>query len=113
MAYSDLEEQVLNGLKDVEPVKVVMFGSRALGNTHSDSDLDLLVVTRDDYIPQSFAEKMAVHLRVAAALAEVEKMVPLDLIVHTRAMHTRFLALDSLFARQIRKTGKVLYESHD
>ncbi len=35
--------------------------------------------------------------------------VPLDLIVHTKAMHRRFIELNSSIAREILRDGIVLY----
>ena len=35
----------------------MLFGSYAYGVSNEDSDVDLLVVTNDDFIPQNFAEK--------------------------------------------------------
>jgi hypothetical protein len=35
-----------------------------------------------------------------------------DLIVHTKAMHRKFIETDSMFAREILQKGKVLYEEN-
>ena len=40
--------------------KIILFGSYAKGTPHQDSDIDLFVVTDDDFIPGSFAQKMEV-----------------------------------------------------
>lgn len=55
-ATSDVVEQLPKGLLEriiahLNPQKVILFGSRATGNTHEDSDWDLLVVVDDD-IPE-------------------------------------------------------------
>ncbi|MDP2889083.1 MAG: nucleotidyltransferase domain-containing protein, partial [Bacteroidota bacterium] len=48
--------------------KVILFGSYAKGTQSADSDIDLLVVTNDDFVFESFAEKMKVKTKIANAL---------------------------------------------
>jgi predicted nucleotidyltransferase len=48
--------EIVEKLKPLEPLKIILFGSYAYGTTHQDSDIDLYVVTNDNYIPQSFDE---------------------------------------------------------
>lgn len=50
-------EQIPKGLLDrivahLNPQKVILFGSRATGNTHEDSDWDFLVIVDDDIRPE-------------------------------------------------------------
>ena len=110
MLSNDLKKRVLEKLMTVDPAKVIIFGSHAYGTPNVDSDIDLLVVTNDEFMPTSFAAKMEVYLRVSEAIAEIEKEVPIDLIVHTKAMHAKFIALNSMFARKIISQGDVLHE---
>lgn len=90
--------------------KLILFGSHAYGTPTEDSDIDLLVVTADQEIPQSFSEKSKVYLRIARRVDDIRRRVPVDLIVHTHPMHEKFLELDSMFSREIRKKGRVIYE---
>lgn len=103
---------IVERLKPIDPARVILFGSRAHGTASDQSDLDLLVVTRSDEMPGSYQEKTNVYLEVARALREIRRQTPIDLIVHTRAMHARFIELDSAFAREIVQNGVVVYESH-
>jgi hypothetical protein len=48
------------------------------------------------------------YLKVASVLREINKTVPIDLIVHTKAMHQAFVRLDSMFAREAMTRGRVL-----
>lgn len=43
-------------------------------------------------------------------ISDIKKEIPVDLIVHTKAMHQLFIETDSMFARGIRSKGKVLFE---
>jgi predicted nucleotidyltransferase len=102
---------ILERLKKINPAKVILFGSHAQGTASATSDLDLLVVTNDDTLPQSYHEKEQIYLEVARLLQDIKGSIPVDLIVHTRPMHTRFVEMNSLFARELLQEGIVLYES--
>ena len=110
MLNENLKIQLIERLKKINPYKIILFGSYAYGTPGKDSDVDLLVVTDDDFVPRNFAEKNEIYLRVANMITEIEKQVPIDLIVHTKAMHQKFIRLGSMFARKITSSGAVLYE---
>jgi len=110
----EIKEQILNRLTERVPLhKVIVFGSHAAGTAGADSDIDLIVVTDDDYMPATYEENMAYYLNVASALREMRKTIAVDLIVHTRTMHEKFIGLGSMFSREILETGEVLYEKSD
>lgn len=110
MLTEDLKKQLVERLKEIAPYKIILFGSHAYGEPGPESDVDLLVVTEDDFLPKNFAEKNAIYLRVANTITEIEKTIPVDLIVHTKAMHKKFFEMGSMFSRKIAADGKVLYE---
>lgn len=95
------------------PEKIILFGSYAYGEPTDNSDLDILVVTGDKIIPSSFAEKSKIYLKISQAISDIKKEFPVDLIVHTKAMHQRFIDDNSLFARELLIKGKVLYEKNN
>ncbi len=111
MLTREFTDHLVEKLKNADPYRVILFGSHAYGEPKPDSDIDLLVVTQDDFLPKTFAEKNAVYLRVANSILEIEKSIPIDLIVHTKAMHKKFMELGSMFSRKIATDGKVIYES--
>ncbi len=113
MMNETLQHEIIERLKPIHPEKVILFGSYAYGEPNKDSDIDLLVVTQDDVIPQSFKEKTAMYLRVARMIRDIEEKMPIDLIVHTKKMHEKFLALNSMFCRKIVRDGVILYENAD
>jgi uncharacterized protein len=102
---------IIERLKEINPAKVILFGSYAEGTASADSDLDLLVVTNHDAFPQNYHEKEEIYLEVARHLRDIRSKLPMDLIVHTRAMHDRFIEMNSLFARELLQKGILLYES--
>ena len=100
-------------LKEAGPEKIILFGSYAYGKPSTDSDLDILVVTTDETIPSSYSEKSRIYLSFSRTISDIKKEVPVDLIVHTKAMHQLFIETDSLFAQEILTKGKVLYEKNN
>lgn len=76
MLTEDLRVQLVERLKTTGPLKIILFGSHAYGEPGPESDVDLLVVTEDDFLPENFAEKNAIYLRVAGSITEIEKKYP-------------------------------------
>jgi predicted nucleotidyltransferase len=100
-----LTEEIVKRLRPLKPEKVILFGSYAWGNPDEGSDLDLYVVTQDDFMPRNFKEKMEVKLKVSAAVKDLQKIIPIDIITHTKKMHEKFLEMNSLFSQEILKKG--------
>jgi uncharacterized protein len=100
-----LKHEIVERLKPLDPEKIILFGSYAYGAPTEDSDIDLYVVTKDDFIPQSWKEKSEIHLKIARAMQDILKKYPTDLITHTRAMHQKFIELNSSFAKEITHRG--------
>ena len=111
MLQDEIEKEILRKLAGgLKLYKVIMFGSFAAGTAEKDSDIDLIVVTDDDYMPRNYKENMQNYLKVSSVLRETRKKIPIDLIVHTRPMHEKFIQLGSMFSRDVTKRGVVLYE---
>jgi predicted nucleotidyltransferase len=91
-----------NLIREVNPEKVILFGSYAYGNPTPDSDVDLLVIVRTD---ESYRER---YMRVARALRP--RLFPLDLIVKTPEEVEEALRTFSPFLREILTRGICLYE---
>jgi len=100
--------KIVERLKPINPYKIILFGSYAYGKAREDSDIDLLVVTNDSFIPRNFSEKMDLKLKVADRVEDMRQYVPMDLLVFTRPMFEKFIALDSMFSREILKRGITL-----
>jgi predicted nucleotidyltransferase len=85
----------------VNPVKVILFGSRARGTDHLGSDIDLLVIERD---PVS-ARQEAVRLR--RLLRDLE--IPIDIIVVGQSFAERYGDIPGSVLYPALREGKVLY----
>jgi len=111
MITEKIKEEILSRLRDrLKIYKVVLFGSFAAGMAGTDSDIDLLVVTDGDFMPQTFEDNMENYHKVSSALRDIKREIPIDLIVHTKPMHEKFFKLGSMFSRELTKKGEVLYE---
>ena len=101
----EIKNQIIEALKPLDPEKVILFCSYAYGEPTADSDIDLYIVTKDDFIPQSFKEKSEIYLKYARSIRDLQKEIAIDLIVHTRKMFEKFVDLNSSFYRHSIKEG--------
>ncbi len=93
--------------------KVILFGSQAKGLASEGSDIDLIVVTTDDEIPDSFRKKMEIHHRVNSYIEPLRSKAPIDLIVYTKGMFVKMCALNGLFVNELNQNSIILYERAD
>jgi len=102
---------IVTRLKKIGISKIILFGSLTSDEVHMDSDIDLIVVTNDDHLPESYKAKSEVYLKVSGALTDITRKIPIDLIVYTKPMYNKFNELGSLFSKEISQKGIVLYEA--
>jgi predicted nucleotidyltransferase len=113
MNKNDVIAQINHSLQHLNVSKVILFGSYSKG-THSDvSDIDLLVVTNDNFVFESFTQKMEIKIKIAKALNSLRKYADIDLIVHTKPMYEKFIQLNSGFKKEILNSGSVIYEANN
>ena len=104
----ELKHEIVELLKPLDLEKVILFGSYAYGTPNEDSDIDLYVVTKDEFIPQSYKEKSVIYLSVSRQIRGLRKKNAIDLLVHTKAMADKFKELNSSFSKELLSKGKVL-----
>ncbi len=102
-----LDEIVRRIVEVAQPERIILFGSHAYGSPSGESDVDLLVVLDSDEMPQTFEENLDNKLVIRDALGDLSAEVDIDLIVHTRPMHEKFIGLGSMFAREVLRRGRV------
>ena len=112
MTKNEIITQINQSLKHLNINKVILFGSYAKETQSENSDIDLLVVTNDNFVFESFAQKMEVKLKIASALNSLRNFADIDLIVHTKPMHDQFIRLNSGFKKEILNSGSVIYETN-
>jgi len=110
MISDSLKNRIIALLQPHKPQKIILFGSHAREDANADSDIDLIVVLDTNRYPKNFREKMEITLPVSSSLSPLKEKIPIDLIVYTRPMYDKFLRLNSMFSREILKSGVTLYE---
>jgi predicted nucleotidyltransferase len=104
-----LKPLIIERLKPLNPDKIILFGSYAYGKPNEDSDIDLYIVTNDDYIPKSWREKANLVLKYSKQLRDLQKEIPIDIIVHTKKMYNKFKSLNGSFYKNEIANGKVIW----
>jgi uncharacterized protein len=97
-----LEEIVRRMVTVGKPIAIVLFGSHARGDTHSQSDLDLLVIEESDLPRHQRAKKY----RNALIGVHPSK----DIVVWTPQEVAAWRTVQSAFITTALAEGKVLYE---
>ena len=101
----ELEMRIRDALAPLHPEKVILFGSYAWGQPTEDSDIDLYVVTQDDFMPATWRQKRDIVRAVSNRILDLRTRYSIDLLVHTGPMHRKFVEINSSFARQIMNEG--------
>jgi len=96
-------EEVVQRIKiNVNPDKIILFGSYATGNPTEDSDIDLLII-KDMELPR--------YKRVKEVKKYLRRIkVPIDVLVYTSKEFDEWKDIETSFISQINKKGTVLYE---
>jgi len=103
-------KQILKSLKRINPKIVIVFGSYINGRIDEDSDIDLLIVLDENKIPKSYDEKLDMKLKIRKLIRGINRKIAIDLLVYTIPEYEEFMKSGSSFSREIRETGKILYE---
>jgi predicted nucleotidyltransferase len=101
----NLKKEITNRLISQKLYKVVLFGSQAADQATKNSDIDLLVVTMEDYIPKSFQERSNNYLKISRLFRDMNKKIPIDILVMTKAQWHNFTENRSGFARELLDKG--------
>ena len=100
VALTDIQEFVADVAREFLPEKVILFGSYATGSAKAESDVDLMVVMREDVS----------GARVAAdIIRRLKPTLPVELVVRSSRQIKERLALNDFFLREIMAKGKELY----
>ncbi len=97
-----MNEIVRRLVAEFDPEQVILFGSRAWGTPHEDSDVDLLIIVGD-------TEEKELAMAVRAHQCTQGIPVSMDLLVKTRKDVDWFAAAPASLEAKILKRGKVLY----
>jgi predicted nucleotidyltransferase len=97
-----LEEIVRRLVAEIDPDRIILFGSRARGNAKPDSDVDLLLIKASDEPP---------HRRVIRAYRALRGLgVPKDVLWRTPEEIAEWSGVKNYVTTEAVREGKVLYE---
>jgi predicted nucleotidyltransferase len=102
--------EIVENLKQINPYKIILFGSYANGVFSEDSDLDMIVILDSLEIAKNYEEKMKNRLLVRSKIYELSKKVAIDLLVYTKSEYEIISKSQNSFFDEIKNTGRVLYE---
>ena len=98
-----IEELVQKIVKEVQPLRIILFGSAARGDFSADGDIDLLIIMPEGTHRRRTAQKLYRQIRgIPAAF---------DILVATNGDIQRHKDNVGLIYRTIIKEGKELYAS--
>ena len=103
IAPQQLLDEMVTRIKDsVQPERIILFGSRARGTAHENSDFDLLVIKNSDQ--PRYCRSAALYRILADLPAEVE------VVVYTPGEVQEWSAVPEAFVTTAISEGKILYE---
>ncbi len=101
---------IIRNIREIDPYKIILFGSHASGNFAEDSDLDILVILDSPDVAKNYEEKMRNRLSVRRKIYELSEKISIDLLVFTKGEYDIISENGGSFYNEIKNTGKVLYE---
>ena len=96
-----IKEVIDRIVKNINPEKIILFGSYASGNPGEDSDLDILVIKEMKMPRYKRSREVKKYLR--------GMKIPIDVIVYTKKEIKEWEGTKTAFISQAIKQGKVLY----
>jgi uncharacterized protein len=102
-----IDEMADRIVREVDPEKIVLFGSWARGEANEQSDVDFLIVEREPFGPNRSRREEAV--RIWECLYEFR--VPKDILVYSVDEIDQWKNSSYHVVGRALKEGKVLYES--
>lgn len=93
-------------VETVEPVQIVLFGSRATGRARPDSDYDLMVVEAEPYGPGHSRRQQATKLWLALSKLGIST----DILMYSQEEIARYKEWRNHVVAHAFREGQVLYE---
>jgi predicted nucleotidyltransferase len=105
--FPDIKEMLKKAIhrivQNIDPLKIILFGSYAYGDPSLESDIDLLVIIKESSEPK--------YKRVAGLNRVLKGLnFPRDILVYTQAELDEWSDVPLAFITTILQKGKVLYE---
>jgi predicted nucleotidyltransferase len=106
----DFIKTLAERLKTENVYKIILFGSHAKGTANADSDIDLMIIVDDDFLPCNYSEKFEHDKNIYDLISIEDHKYGLDLIVYSRGELKQLEDDGNFFIDEIKQTGKIIYE---
>jgi predicted nucleotidyltransferase len=113
MSYDSDEkllQDIVDRLKDSRVTRILLFGSRASGESSKVGDFDLAIVVGAPRNFNNYEERLEAKSAIRARLRDINRRVPIDLVLYTEDEFRELKAEASFLATEIMAKGRVLYE---
>jgi len=91
-------------IREYQPDKIILFGSRARGENYPDSDIDILVVSDKEKDLPRYKRGLKVRLKLASI------PLPKDILFYTHGDFGKWRSVRQSFVSTVLREGIVLYE---
>ena len=105
-----LLQDIVDRLRDTTVTRILLFGSQAFGESDNGGDVDLAIVVRDPNSFNNYDERLEAKSAIRARLRDINRRVPIDLVLYTEDEFRELKAEASFLATEIMAKGRVLYE---
>jgi predicted nucleotidyltransferase len=105
-----LVQDIVDRLKDSRVTRILLFGSRASGESGKGGDFDLAIVVGAPRSFSNYEERLEAKSAIRARLRDINRRVPIDLVLYTEDEFRELKAEASFLATEIMAKGRVLYE---
>ncbi|MCL2335780.1 MAG: nucleotidyltransferase domain-containing protein [Endomicrobia bacterium] len=113
MSIDNVLNQLVERLKAADPYKIILFGSHAKGTAARDSDIDLMIILNNDYLPKTYSDKLERNWGVHKLVLDINYRYAMDVKIYSKAEFKNLKKRGSFFIEEIEKTGKTIYEKQN
>ena len=110
MDFTTALDSLVLSLKSSNPYKIILFGSYANGTPNENSDIDLMIILDNEHIAKTYKERLEKKIYIRNLVLEVNREMPLDILVYSRAEFNLIKRQGNYFIDEIERTGKIIYE---
>ena len=100
-------QQIIDAMYDMNPRRVIVFGSSFDGTVGGDRDLDIAVVFDE---PEQSFDRLKTKLAIRRRIRPVNAEVAVDIVVYTESEYQRLAPTRSFLRSEILGRGTVVYE---
>lgn len=100
-------DQIIDAISDMNPRRVIVFGSAVDGVVGGDRDLDIAVVFDD---PEEGFDRLKTKLAIRRRIRPINAEVAIDLVVYTESEYRRLAPARSFLHTEVLDRGTVVYE---